>query len=162
MMAWLQALQPRERFVLLAGAALLLALLGYALIWEPLAEDAARLREDVARQRELVAWMRQTATEAARLRGSQTSQQAADPRSLVAIVDAQVRSAGLSEALKRMQPTDRDGVRLEFSGATFDDLARWLGNMHREFGIELTSLTLEAGERPGRVDARMSMEREAS
>ena len=61
MKAWWESLSTRERALVAGGAAATLALLLYALVWEPFQAGGRRLRQSVAEQRASLAWMRQAA-----------------------------------------------------------------------------------------------------
>ncbi|MBS1247829.1 MAG: ral secretion pathway protein, partial [Proteobacteria bacterium] len=70
MKAWWEGLSSRERLLTAGGAMLVLALLLYALAWQPLQASHRRLRQSVAEQRAELAAMRQMAEEIKRLDGS--------------------------------------------------------------------------------------------
>ncbi len=152
-----QNLQARERRTLLAGAIGLGLLLLYALVWDPYRSHILRLEEDVAEQRATLAWMRQAAVEVKTLRGS-TFRPVTDGSSLLATTDRTARNRGLSDALKRVQPDGQRSVRVWLENASFDDVMRWLDTLMKSHGVTISTLVVDPGESPGRVDARLVLE----
>ena len=70
MKAWWESLTLRERGLIGGGMALTLALLIYALAWQPFRAGYRRLQQSVIEQRADLAWMRQAAQEVQRLSGA--------------------------------------------------------------------------------------------
>ena len=92
--------------------------------------------------------------------GTATAQ--APTQSLVVIIDNSLRQRGLYNALQRSQPTQTgDGIRVEFEQAAFDDLMLWLGDLHRQFGLEVEagSFSVAASDSPGRVNSTVTLRR---
>ncbi|MBD3620400.1 MAG: type II secretion system protein M [Chromatiales bacterium] len=68
MRTWIDQLSPRDRRILIAGAAVALPLLFYVLAWAPLQRQITQLETSVAAQRASFSWMQSAAVEVARLR----------------------------------------------------------------------------------------------
>jgi general secretion pathway protein M len=77
------------------------------------------------------------------------------------IVDQTLRARGLHEALQRSQPTTSDGIRVEFEDVAFDDLVLWLGDLSRQYSMQVSSGSVSAAAQsgPGRVNATLTLER---
>ena len=156
---WWDGLQVRERRLLGVGAAVVAVLLGWALVWYPLAHARADLDKRVARQREDMAWMRQAAGEARELRAQGTHGRAErQGKSLLALADVSARSAGLAGALTRVEPAGGKSVRLSFEVADFDALMNWLDALARDYGVQATDLSVDKVEGLGLVNARATLE----
>lgn len=158
---WFAALAPRERLlVATAAASVIFAVLWFAL-WVPLVEGhrAALDRVDT--------WQRSLSA----LRPMRGQVQAANSgvpaaagqnQSLVVIVDNSLRQRGLTGSLQRSQPTPSgDGIRVEFENAAFDDLMLWLGDLHRQYGLDVESgnFSVASGDTPGRVNSSVTLQR---
>lgn len=155
---WFEALQPRERWLVLLGAGALLLLVLYLLLWEPLFERHGQLKATVAEQQETLAWMQQAS---ARIRALQRSApggaaRGLGGRSLLSVVDQSARSAGLGGSIKRIEPDSNKGVKVWLEGASFDQMILWLGNLTRQYQIETTTVTIEP-QGAGRINARLSL-----
>jgi general secretion pathway protein M len=156
---WWQGLQPRERLSLLGGGLLIAALLAWQFVWLPLQSQLKQARTQVQTQQQLLAWMRQAVAQL------KTTDPTARPpsdnsnRSLLSLVDQSARSAGLSQALKKIQP-EGDEVRVWLDQLDFDKAMQWLGELQRQ-GVKVSSLNAERAQAPGQVQMRLSLVRSA-
>jgi len=157
--AWFDGLQPRERNVLVIGGAAAALMLGWALLWFPLAHARSDLAARVARQRDDLAWMRQASAQAGELR-RQGTRGGGDRqgKSLLALADVTARSAGLAGALKRVEPAGGASVRVNFEIADFDALANWLEQLARDYGVQVTDFSADKVEGLGLVNARVTLQ----
>jgi len=155
---WL-GLAPREQRILQLGAVVLLFLLLWLAVWEPLrtARDAARIR--VAAAAGDLATMRAVAP-LLRDMGGVGGPDAGDTRSLLVLVDATARGSAVGEALLRVEPVAGDQVRVYFEGAGFDALVTWLGELEARHGVVIGDLTVNRAAGVGRVDARLLLQRD--
>ncbi|HRD65869.1 MAG TPA: type II secretion system protein M [Candidatus Competibacter sp.] len=155
MKAWWETLSARERGLVASGAVLTLALLLYALVWEPFQSSGRRLRQSVAEQRAELVWMRQAAQEIKRLGGAGTAKPTAEDRSLLTLVDQTARAAGLGTALKRVAPQGEDKLSVQLDSVEFDKLLPWLGTLERDHRIAIVSLSVDRIDGAGLVNARI-------
>ncbi len=156
---WWNRLQPRERRMVAFGAVACVLLLGWAFVWHPLARARADLHARVERQREDVAWMRSVAGQASELHAQGAHGHAErQGKSLLALADVTARAAGLSGALKRVEPTGGNSVRVNFEVASFDMLADWLTQLTRDYGVRVTDFSTDKVEGLGLVNARVTLE----
>ncbi|HET8941838.1 MAG TPA: type II secretion system protein M [Rudaea sp.] len=156
--AWWNGLQPRERRMLAIGAIVAGLLLGWALLWYPLAHARDELGARVARENADLSWMRQAQSQAQTLHAQGTrSQGSRQGKSLLALADASARGAGLAGALKRVEPTGNDNVRVTFDVADFDALMNWLDALGRDYGVQVTDLSADKVEGLGLVNARVTL-----
>jgi general secretion pathway protein M len=154
---WYAALDPRERLLINSGGVLLLVLLLYVMIWEPIAKDYRALQDTVVEQRKTLAWMKQAAAELQVLqRSGGSNARGLGGRSLLAVVDQSARSGGLGPAIKRMEPEGKKGVKVWLEGVAFDPMILWLGQITRSYQIETSIVTIEP-QGGGRVNARLTL-----
>ncbi|HKE48933.1 MAG TPA: type II secretion system protein GspM, partial [Rhodanobacteraceae bacterium] len=103
MRAWWNGLVEREQRIVAIGAVVVALMLGWALVWHPLAAKRIELRDAVDAQRRDLAYVRVAAAEVERLRAAGTHSRAdRQGRSLLALADATARSSGLEGALRRV------------------------------------------------------------
>ena len=157
--AWWDGLQERERRMLAIGGVVVAAMLGWALLWYPLSHARSDLASRVARQRDDLAWMRQALGETRALR-AQGAHARADRqgKSLLALADVTARGAGLTGALKRVEPAGGDSVRVNLEIANFDTLMNWLDGLARDYGVQVTDFSADKIEGLGLVNARVTLE----
>lgn len=160
MKAWFMQLAPRERRMVMAGAALLIIFLVYLLVWDPLIKHRQELQRTVKEQKALVAWMQQASQEAEQLRAAKGGPVGKVPagQSLLAVVDQSAKNSGLGTAMKRVEPEGQDTTRVWFEQAKFDELMAWLDSIQRDFGIAVSSIVLERQEQPGLINARVTLQ----
>jgi general secretion pathway protein M len=153
-----EAFAPRERRVLAFGATVVLVVLFYLLVWEPLAQhrDAWRVRV-VAAESDL-AWMRSVAPQIEARGANPSAALVPDSRSLLARADASARDAGLGTSLLRVEPVSASQVRVYFEQAGFDAMMHWLETLAARHGTRVVELSAQRADGVGRVDARVTLE----
>lgn len=158
MRAWLAERSPRERTVLLGGGALVLAILAWGLVWDPLARSRSRLEERIATAQADLAWMRGASAEVQRLRataGGAGLDRAG--RSLLALADTTARDAGLGPALTRVEPVNETRVNVWFERASFDAVATWLETLAQRYGVAVDELSADRVEGVGLANVRVTL-----
>jgi len=156
MKAWFMGLEANERRIMIGGGGLLLVMLLYVGIWEPITNKMDALRVSTAEQQSLLAWMRGAAQKVKQLRGhAGRPVRPASGGSLLSLVDSTAKSGRLGGALKRVQPDGDAKVRVWLEAANFDDLVRWLTTLETRHGVHVESSVFQALDTPGRVDGRL-------
>lgn len=159
MREWWTQLSLREQRIVAAGAVVVALMLGWALIWHPLAAKRAELRDSVDAQRRDLAYVRVAAAEVERLRAAGTHSRAdRQGRSLLALADATARAGGLEGALRRVEPVGAASVRVSFEFARFDALIDWVEGLTRDYGIEATDFSADRADGVGLVNARITLQ----
>lgn len=157
MKEWFFSLEQRERLLVAGGAGILVLLLIYLLVWEPIASEYSGLKQTVAEQKQTLAWMQQAAVQIKALqRGGGAGARGLGGRSLLAVVDQSARTGGLGNAIKRIEPDGSKGVKVWFEGAAFDPMILWLGKLTKSYQIAPSMITLEPIGN-GRVNARLTL-----
>lgn len=158
MKEWFNELQPRERKLVIAGAVAVALLLFYAAVWDPLTGGASSKAAAVEEQQKLMQWMLQSAADVKRLRpvNSAISQLPAG-QSLLGVIDQTSKNANLGGAVKRVKPEGENKVSVWMEEAAFDDMMRWVENLHRTYGVEVDNIVVDHKNLPGKVDARIEL-----
>lgn len=161
MKGWWQSLQTRERLLVQIAAAIAALFMLWLLVLRPLAQAEVELQLGVETLRNQVAEAAQSAKAilAARNAGMiATAPASQGGPSLMALADSSARDAGLSSALKRLQPEGENQVKLEFEAADFDALVAWLERLDRQDGVVVTEWSVDRALAPGVVNARLTLE----
>jgi general secretion pathway protein M len=158
MNAWWRGLDARERRWLIAGAAVLLLVLAWTLVWEPLQRSRDDWRRRAVAAEASLQWMRVASRVLVERRATGGEAPAGDGRSLLARVDSGAREAGLGTALLRVEPTGPDQVRVQFQQAGFDPLVQWLEQLSLQQGVRVTELSVQSAQGVGLVDARIGLD----
>lgn len=160
MREWFESLQERERlFVAAAGVALLLAVF-YLAVWMPLDNGQQSAARGVETWQNALAELRAMQGDL-KTAGTARSAPPDAGQSLVVIVDNTLRSRDLYNSLQRSSPTPGNGIRLEFENVAFDELMLWLGDLARDYGLQVQSgsFSTTAQDAAGRVNATLILER---
>jgi general secretion pathway protein M len=152
--AW-NSLQSRERLIVGIGAVILLALLGYGIVWAPVQRDLSNLRINVPKQHTQLALMRVQAKQVAQLRGSAPAKIASG--NLLTQLEQSAQNRGLREHITRMEPDETNSVRLSLDSVDFNALLRWLKELQTQNGIRTETATITAQSDAGSVNARLLM-----
>lgn len=157
MRAWLQALAPRERAVLFGAGGVLLLLLVYLVVLEPLAQAYAARETRVRALEQELEWMRDAAAEVRALGGTAADTAGAERRPPYLAADRALREAGLPRPT-RLEPVGSQGARLEIEAVAFDALVRVLRGLRTRDGLRVERARFERVAE-GRVDAAVDLER---
>jgi len=155
--AWYGSLARREQKLVLAGGAVLVLLVAYLGVVQPIVSARARLLDQVQQRRELLAYINSAAP---RLRAAGPSTGGAGPNSghsVFTTVSAAAQNSPISGAVQRLEQTSDGNVRLSVSGASFDALIRWLGTLAAQDGISVTRANVQRAANPGTVNGNFTL-----
>jgi type II secretory pathway component PulM len=149
---WWRLRTPAERAGLVAGAALVAAILVWLLILRPVQADIDRLTRGLATQRAALVEAHVTADTMAGLE-RKTPPPDKDPR---AGLDLALGQAGL-----KASAIDRSGddLRVTLDGVSFDALTSLLESLQRDAVLHVVDLTAAARVEPGLVRAEFTLRR---
>lgn len=152
-----QQLQPRERVIVLAGAAVLAVLVLYLAIWEPLVNAHHRNAEALDAARAVATRIEVAASLVQGRSGGNVNRSAA----LLSVVDQTSRAGTLGKAPTRVQPegSGEREVKVWFEDVPFANCLRWLTDLQTHYGIQVSSTEIEQGSAPGLVNARFTLSR---
>jgi len=136
--AFWSARNPREQWILAGGAAILAAVAGYSLLWEPAAEGSARLQRSLPQQRAELAEMDTLAQEARSLNSN-------PPPSLQGEALTQALQASLTQqGLKatRLAAGGDGSVQLQLDKVPFGAVAAWLQDVRQQQRLKVIDAKL--------------------
>lgn len=156
MNAWWNALAERDRRFLAIGAAVVAALLFWALWFDPLRVARASLADSVRQAEADLVYMQAAAQRLAALQsGGSASVFERGGRSLLALADASAREAQLANALQRVEPLSSGRVSVWLEAAAFDAVAGWLEQLQQRYGVRAEEFSITRTPGIGQVDARV-------
>ncbi|MDD9893603.1 MAG: type II secretion system protein M [Gammaproteobacteria bacterium] len=157
---WFLAREPRERWLLIVGAIVVVVGGWYNLIQQPMQSEVARYAERNQNDQATLEWMRGAALQIRAQGGPSTS--ASSQGSLLSLADGSLRRLGLGSALQRIQPDDQNNVKIWLDNANFDTLLRWFAQMENQ-GLQITvaGITPIPGQETanGNINARITLTR---
>lgn len=156
---WWNGLEARERRTLTLGAVALAVIVFVFAIWLPAHRGAEAQAARLADRRVALAWMQQAAAEARLLQaaggGARTG---LGGQSLFSFVDKSARDAGLGSAIRQVEPTEDQRVRVNLQQASFDTVVNWLATLKSRNGIEAEQLSVRRGADAGKVDVQIVLQ----
>lgn len=155
----LNALQPRERIIVIGGAILVLVTAVYVLGLAPLYAAVSAQAKRVDRKEGDLAWMRSVAGEVAMLSASAPSRPGPSNESMVVLIDRAARECGLASALTGQTPNGEHGIRVRLEGAEFDKIMVCLGTLQQVHAVDVESATIDRTAKPGLVNANLVLTR---
>lgn len=152
MRAWFYSLQPRERWILLAGVVVAVAIGLWAGVWRPLQAQSASLAASVASKQRLLVDLGRVGAAPTRAPGGGQNQQ-----TLVVLVDSTAQAHGLR--ITRSRPNGPSGVDVTLQAVPFDTLMSWLVTLHGKYSVEVESAQLTTARQQGLVNGQVSLHR---
>lgn len=153
------ALQPRERAIIIGGAILVLVTAIYLLALAPLYAAVNGQTKRVAQKEGDLAWMRSVAGEVSVLSSAAPSRPGPSNESLVVLIDRAARECGLGSSLTGQTPNGENGIRVRLESAEFDKLMVCLGTLQQVHSIDVESATIDRTAKPGLVNANLVLTR---
>jgi general secretion pathway protein M len=155
----LNALQPRERIIVIGGAILVLVTAVYVLGLAPLYAAVNAQAKRVQQKEGDLAWMRSVAGEVAMLSASAPGRPGPGNESLVVLIDRTAQQCGVGPALTGQTPSGEHGIRVRLEGAEFDKLMVCLGTLQQVHAVDVASATIDRTGKPGLVNANLELTR---
>jgi general secretion pathway protein M len=154
---WLER-NPRERLILICGAAAAVLIVLLTFIWLPLQRGTTELRGSVGEKTRVLADLRRA--QALGASGATGNAPLAATQSLVGLI----ASTGQSHELvfTRTAPdttAGADAIRVSFESAKFDDLVAWLEMLERDYGVTVDSFSVNGAQNPGLVTGQTFLRR---
>jgi len=153
------SVSPRERVMVVTGAAAVLAIVLYSLVWSPWQQQLQRLRDQVPGKRQTLAWMEQAAREVAPLIKKHTDAGGGQNLPILTVVEQTATAMELRDSIKQMRPGDNNEVQVNLQEAEFDTWLKWIDSLSKQ-GIEISAAAAGRGQDPGKANIRMTLGRE--
>ena len=158
---WYQGLQQREKLLVLGASAVIAFTLFYLIIWEPVHKNLEEQSQRYQTQLGILQWMQNAADEVRRLKATGSSKKVTRSNQPVTlIVENSAATAGIKPYLSRLESTSDKGARATVDAASFDQLLLWLNTLQTSYGITVRSANIDRDDKPGAVNARLTLNRE--
>jgi general secretion pathway protein M len=154
MKAWFYGLQMRERWIVILGAAIAVAIILWGFVVRPLRAELTTLRAAVdTKQRLLVDAAR---VEVALPESVAGNRQGAD-QTLYVIIGNTASSYGLGQP--RARQNGPSGVDVTLQNVPFDGLVAWLIALQGTYGVDVETFSFTNAREPGLVNGQVSLDR---
>ncbi len=150
-------LSRREKLMVIISALCVFVFLAHTFIARPLTERLQFYQNRLPAQQELLAWMEQASREVQRVRvTSQGLSGAAGSDSPLSIISKSAKEQRISKSIKRIEPGEKEEVRLWLDGVIFADMVAWLAMLQEQFALTVGDISVERDKEPGFVNARIT------
>lgn len=153
---WYLAKSARDRMVILAVAFLVLVTLLYVLVWHPMSTRIAEREQNIRNAENNLEFMLEGQARIRASGGVSGQQQLTSDKAPYLLVDELIRKAGI-KLPERVEPTGKDGARVQFSEVEFDKLVSVIAELER-YGLNVSTMNISR-KANGIVSARFNMER---
>ncbi|HEY7672785.1 MAG TPA: type II secretion system protein M [Gammaproteobacteria bacterium] len=158
MRQWWLDRNPRERLILMGGAAAAVLIIAITFIWLPLQRGTTELRGAVAEKTRVLADLRR-----AQALGTGVDNRGAPPSATQSLIGL-IANTGQSHELvfTRTAPDTTggtDAIRVSFESVKFDDLVEWLTQLERDYGVTVDSFSVNGAPSPGLVTGQTFLRR---
>lgn len=144
---WWRDCAPRERWLLIALAAVAVTVAVERLAWQPLIAARRAAQAEIARDDRIAAQLRVAGPEVARIAAARRG-------TLASVVTDGAARAGLPIA--RLEPQGSN-VAVALDGVGFDALVDWLAALDHDAGVAVVALQVDRRPDPGRVTAQVTL-----
>lgn len=163
MQAWYQGLSSREKFIVLYGGIILIAVLFWAFVWEPIAKRHKQLETQMLQKQEELIWMQQASLQALQLQALQQNgnqaQQTKSNENPQLVVDRLLKRFNLDQASPSLQPKGAQGVQLSLKLAPFDRFVRFLETLEQKHGLIINHFSIRPAKEVGMANISVSLHR---
>jgi len=157
---WFNSLPQKERWMVSGTGLLIFLTLFYLIVWEPMHVGLETEKQKQQTQKEILLWMQQTAGEVKALRASGNRSTVRDRnKAITLVIEQSINNAGLKPSVKKIESSGNNGARVTLNDASFNQILVWLNTLATHNGTQVVSANIERGDKPGRVNARLSFER---
>ncbi len=155
----LDALEKRERNIVIAGFIFLVFSLFFLIIWDPIFSELDNQQQSHQSQQQLLGWMKEKSQEIRSLQssGAQSSSRFKN-QSISSLVERSSQSMGIKQYIKKLA-SNKKGVKVQLEQADFDRIILWLHDLESKYGIQSNSIKIEPQKAPGTVNAQIMLER---
>lgn len=153
MRTWWEQLSQREQRLLSVGALLLLLIVAYLFLYQPLTQYTDKTRTQAQQQQALLQWMQQ-AEQALNTLQTQSSQiKTITDATLLTTLSTLLATPPLNTSESTLAQTDNQQARIQFKQVPFDNLIQFLTLSWRQYRITTVSLETTPLNTPGLVQA---------
>lgn len=156
-MDWWQQRAPREHYVLVTGAVLLLFTIIYLLI-EPVVQQRQQIEARIPLMRDDLAWMQARTAEIGQLRGNTGPAGTGKAVLSIALVEELLRSTGVHAQLSELRPAQGDAVMIRFNQVSYAQLMEFLMQLHSRTAARVSLASIaRLDEQAGKVEASLTL-----
>ena len=143
MLNWFYNLEQRERSVVMLGLTVLMLILLYIVLLEPLYKKERQAHLNYDSSIKLLEFIKTKSAQVTELRQKLSAQKKrpAD-KQLVFLVERSLQQSKIDNSLKSITPLKAGALQLRFDTVDFDKFIKWLVNFHNVYTINVDKLSI--------------------
>jgi len=156
---YLNSLEARERYLVIAAFVLIVVTIPYQFMWKPFSESLDNSRIRVQSQKSQYIKMQQQSQKIKQLRGSSSSALVSQPgkQFLNNLIQTAAKRNGLTNNLKIKSDT-QNSIRVSLDNVPFDNVMNWLDQLVSNNGIIISKLNIDRQPSLGRVNVSVYLD----
>ncbi|MDA3934810.1 MAG: type II secretion system protein M [Gammaproteobacteria bacterium] len=157
---WWHGRSDSEQRTLLLVGSLAVAVLYWALVWDPLAKARTQLRSQAAAEQATALWLQQIQPLTQTASAHRNTPSLPADKSLLRLVDETLRAQGMAAAIERIEPGQNEReVRIWLRDASFDAMIAWLATLVNDYGLTSRQLSINQSSQQasGLVNVRIDL-----
>lgn len=141
---WYQSLSEQDQKITLIGGVIVLLILLYLLVIDPINQAALKAHNDVLAKTKTVEWMKQGVS---KIRSSSGKSSAASNQQLAALVNSTTRKYNLP--VSRRDSKSPNEMQVWFDNVSFNDFLRWTSEIGQRYGVKVATVNVRTRDRDG-------------
>ena len=161
MKAWYQTLHSREQLLINVAIILVLMLILFIGLIEPMSTEKQRLSVRLESQSQLLHKLKSMEAEVMRYKaheGSETATESSE-QSLLSILDSSSNQFKVKQNISRLTPESEEKARLWLEDVDFDSSLSWLIELSQAHNINVEAISFSRKDKNGVVNASMTLSR---
>jgi len=154
---YLNALESRERNLVIVAAVMVALTLPYQFAWKPFSESFDNVNVRVTSKRNQLAIMQQQAITIKKLQGAGAVISQPGRQFLSNVINTDANRNGLASALS-IKADGQNSLRVSMDNVPFDKVMDWLDQLTSKNGIIVSKLTVDRQPSVGRVNVSVYLE----
>lgn len=154
---WYAALQPRERKMVNIGSGVVVVAIFYLGIWSSFLNRVDNLRTSMDKDLKTLAIMQGLDKQLQAVEGGGEARSALTPVALLALLQQQVKQAGIKDALSDLKQDTNDSIQMQFKNVSFDQLMKLLIDVIKNNRVTISQFSAQATATPGLVNASVAI-----
>lgn len=161
MKAWYQNLQSREQLLINIAIIMVLILVVYTGLIEPVSMEKQRLSLRLDSQSQLLRKLETMEDEVLRYKAQEGGEAAADgsDQSLLSILDSTSNQFKVRKNISRLTPESEERARLWLEDVDFDSSLSWLIELSQAHNVNVEAISFSRKDTNGVVNASMTLSR---
>jgi type II secretory pathway component PulM len=145
--------EPREQIILLFGIPILVTLLFYIAIWQPLQTKNTKLQNTLTQEKSFTEWFEQ--------QNSSLADKATtfdwSSNNLPTVIETTLRENNLNPWKKRIFQNQKEETVITFEEIPYDKLSRWIRILNSQYQVVFRSANFTAVKTQGTIDVKLTL-----